>query len=228
MTKQFENEEVKFFTPQPLKLDLQYFSDGGENSEGDDPNQSQQGDNGQSQGDNTNSHEGNKSGDAHKQDNMIPKSRFDEVNNKFKDVQTQLDQLLKEKQDQELEQQKQRGEYEELYKDANGELERYKQEHGQYSERVEQLEGVIQTMVEAKLSEIPEDFHDIIPDGMSPEQKLQWISNAQAKGLFGAQTNPKEDQPLGDNTNNNGDKHVDVSKMSATELFMSAYGRKEK
>lgn len=177
----------------------------------------------------TNSHEGNKGEDApNKQEqHMIPKSRFDEVNNKFKHVQSQLDQLLQEKQNQELEAQKQRGEYENLYEEASKELERYKGEHTQYSTRVEELEGVIESMVEAKLEEIPEDLHDIIPNGMSPEQKLQWISTAQAKGLFGSKQNPKETEALGGNTNNNSEKHVDVSKMSATELFMSAFGRKE-
>lgn len=178
--------------------------------------------------DNTNSHENNRSEDAHKQDHMIPKSRFDEVNNKFKDVQAQLDQLLQEKQNQELETKKKQGEFENLYEEASKEAERFKGESTQYSSRVQELEGIIEGMVQSKLEEIPEELHDIIPNGMSPEQKLQWIATAQSKGLFGAKTNPKENEELGGSTNNNGEKHVDVSKMSATELFMSAFGRKDK
>lgn len=176
--------------------------------------------------DNTNSQESNKNEDARKQENMIPKSRFDEVNDKFKEVKDQLDALLKEKQDKELEQKQKNGEFEELYKSTLSEVEALKQSQ----QRAQALEGLISEMVDAKLSEIPEELHEIIPDGMTPEQKLSWITKAQSKGLFGVQkqTNPKEDQPLGEGTNDNNDKHVDVSKMSAMELFMSAYGRKDK
>jgi DNA gyrase/topoisomerase IV subunit A len=161
-------------------------------------------------------------------DNMIPKSRFDEVNNKFKDVQAQLEALLKEKQDKELEAQKQRGEFEELYKSASTELEQYKAQTEQYTSRVTELEGVIQSLVDAKLAEIPEDFHDLIPAGMTPEQKLSWITTAQAKGLFGTQPaqNPLEQQPLGDPTNNNNKPNVDITKMSALDMFLAAYGKK--
>lgn len=176
--------------------------------------------------DNTNSQESNRNEDARKQENMIPKTRFDEVNSKFKEVQEQLNALLKEREDKELEQKQKNGEFEELYKSTLSEVETLKQSQ----ERAQALEGLISEMVDAKLSEIPEELHEIIPDGMTPEQKLSWITKAQSKGLFGVQkqSNPKEDQPLGDSTNDNNDKHVDVSKMSAMELFMSAYGRKDK
>ncbi|MED4840403.1 hypothetical protein P9695_08795 [Weizmannia sp. CD-2023] len=204
-----------------LHLPLQFFAeDTGANAGG-----------GDSQADADNSHvNDNKDGESanpqHQKENFIPKSRFDEVNNKFKEVQAQLDSLLKERQEQELEEQKKRGEYEKLYESTKKELEAAQT----YKERAKQLESVIAEMVESKLAEIPEELHDIIPDGMTPEQKLSWITKAQAKGLFGTQKqeeNPKESLPLGENTNGNNDKHIDISKMSAMELFLSAYGRKK-
>lgn len=204
-----------------LSMDLQFFAeDTGADVGG--------GDNQTDANDNTPpvDKDGESANPQHQQkENFIPKSRFDEVNNRYKEVQAQLNKLMEEKQNQELEEQKKRGEFEKLYENTKKELEAAKS----FKERAEQLEGVISEMVEAKLAEIPEELHDIIPDGMTPEQKLSWITKAQAKGLFKKpqEDNPKENQPLGETTNGNNDKHVDISKMSAMELFLSAYGRKK-
>lgn len=166
--------------------------------------------------------------DVHQQqdDKFIPKSRFDEVNTKFKEVQSQLEAIQKEKEQAELEDKKKRGEFENLYQETSQELEKYKSDYESTSQRVEQLEGLIQTMVEVELESVPEELHDLIPDNMTPEQKLAWLSNAKKKGLFG-KPNAKADEPLGGSTNQgNGQQPLDVSKMSATQILKSAYGSK--
>lgn len=157
----------------------------------------------------------------------IPKTRFDEVNNKYKALQEQLDQLNQAKEQEELEALKKKGEFEELYNSTQNELETFKANAKQTSERVEQLEGIINTLVDSELSAIPEELHDLIPSNFTPEQKLSWITQAKAKGIFGAvQKNEKEEQPLGNSTNSQQQSQPDVSKMSVAELLRSAYGKK--
>jgi hypothetical protein len=169
---------------------------------------------------NTNQNDG-----GNKQDHMIPKTRFDEINSKYKEVQTKLDEFLKQQSDKQLEEQKQKGEFEKLYNETKENFDKTNTEFEGAKSRVEQLEGIIGTMLETKLTEVPEEFHDLIPANLTVEGKLEWIANAQAKGLFGTKED-KSNKPLGQSTNQTNDKEVDTSKMSIGELFKAAYGRK--
>lgn len=199
-----------------LPLNLQFFAeDGGDSTDAGD-SQGQKDD----QGSHTN--------DQQKSEPMIPKSRFDEVNNKFKEMQKQLDEFAKNKEKEETEAQKKRGEFEELYTKTSQELDGLKSASKTSSERVAQLETVIQGLVDAELTAIPEDMRDLIPESMTPEQKLTWISNAKSKGLFGSakQENDKKDTPLGQSTNA-GQQKTDTSKMSVSQMLRSAYGSKK-
>jgi hypothetical protein len=160
-------------------------------------------------------------------EHMLPKSRFDEINNKYHELQAQFDAIVKEKQEKELEVKKKKGEFEELYNTAQQELETYKTNSKQTSERVEQLEGIIQTLVDTELEAVPENFRDLVPENMTPEQKLSWITNAKKKGLFGSTQPNKEEQELGGATNQQTQQpQIDIGKMSITDLFKSAYGKK--
>lgn len=164
--------------------------------------------------------------DGSQSEKFIPKSRFDEVNSKFKDTQEKLDKLLKEQEQRDLESKKKKGEFENLYNETSQELEKYKADFTQTSERVEQLEEIINTLVESELEAVPEELRDIVPENMTPEQKLRWITNAKKKGLFGTATNEKADQQLGDSTNPQQQQQVDMSKMTVSQLLKSAYGSK--
>lgn len=196
-----------------LPLNLQFFAEDG-------------GDGGQDGGSQGQSDQGShKTDDQQKSEPMIPKSRFDEVNNKFKEMQKQLDSFTKNKEKEETEAQKKRGEFEELYKKTAQELESVKGA----SERVTQLEGVIQSLVDAEMTAIPEDMRDLIPESMTPEQKLTWISNAKAKGLFGTakQDDSKKNEALGQPTNAGQQQTQDTSKMSVSQMLRNAYGSKK-
>lgn len=157
-------------------------------------------------------------------ENFIPKSRFDEVNTKYKELKEQLDALNKEKEQAELEDKKKKGEFEDLYNETSQELENVKVQHQQASDRVTALEGIIQNLVDAELEAVPEDMRDLVPENFTPEQKLSWITNAKKKGLFGAAQNTKENEELGSATNDQ-QQQVDTSKMSITQLLRSAYGK---
>jgi hypothetical protein len=208
-------------------------ADGGQAGGGNTDPQGQQQNGGQNQdpqgqGSNNNAGQQGNDGSQNNQqnENFIPKTRFDEVNNKMKTLQEQLDAFMNEKEQAELEAKKKKGEFENLYNDAQQELETYKTNSQKASERVEQLEGLVQTLVDAELEAVPEELRDLVPENMTPEQKLSWITNAKKKGLFGATQNSKEEQELGGATNNQQQQQVDVSKMSASQLFKSAYGSK--
>lgn len=153
---------------------------------------------------------------------MIPKSRFDEVNNKYKAVKEQLDELLNKKKEEELQKQKEKGEFEELYNKTSKELESYKNNFETTKTRVEELEGVINSMLETKLESIPEEFHDLIPEHLSPEQKLDWISKAEAKGLF----KDNSQEPVGGSTNP-AQKQTDLSELNPMQLLSMGYGKQK-
>ncbi|WP_199623744.1 radical SAM protein [Paenibacillus alkalitolerans] len=53
-----------------------------------------------------------------------------------------------------------------------------------YKQRIEQLEPVIVDLLNMKLESIPEKFHDLIPAGYTPEEKLMWLEKAHRGGLF--------------------------------------------
>ncbi|MGM0807511.1 MAG: hypothetical protein ACQET8_22660 [Bacillota bacterium] len=126
------------------------------------------------------------------QEHMIPKSRFNEVNSKYKDVAAELQALKDAQAQRELDDKKQQGHFEELYNTANTEL-------GTLKPRVEVLEGVINSLLTTKLEVIPKEYHALIPEG-SPESKLAWINTAESTGLFGKQTQVNQ-QPVGGMTN---------------------------
>ncbi len=159
-----------------------------------------------------------------KSDQMIPKSRFDDVNSKYKELRAELDKIQEAQKEKEIEAKKQQGEFEKLYNDTRGELDNYKESHTKASERTQALEGVINELVEAKLENIPEEFHDLIPEGMSAEQKLSWLNQAESKGLF---TNKKAETPLGGNTNPGSKQNSDLSKLSPMELLKAAYSSRK-
>lgn len=168
---------------------------------------------------------GKSTGGDNNKEHMIPKSRFDEVNSKFKDVQTQLDTLLNEKQNAEKAAKEQQGKFEELYKTASDELNKFKDESKSGNDRVKQLEGVLEIMLNAKLEAVPEQYRDLVPANLTPEAKLEWLATAEAKGLF-TSTTQKQNTPLGEGTNPNTKQNTDINTLSPQQLLRAAYGKK--
>ena len=164
-------------------------------------------------------------------EHMIPKSRFDEVNQKFKDLQAKLDEFTNEKAKADAERQKaekkakeEQGKYEELYKATSDELGKFKDEHKNASQRVTQQETVINTMLEVRLANVPEDFRDLVPANLNPEAKLEWLTAAESKGLFKAIQ--KKTEPVGESTNPAGSQTSDLNQLSPMQMLRAAYGQK--
>lgn len=205
-------ENIKF-----LPLNLQYFAadDAGEGAGNTDDSQNN------AQQDSTNPTTQDDKG-TNDQNIMIPKTRFDEVNTKYKDAKEQLDKILQKQKDEELERQKQQGKFEDLYNTATSDLEKYKNDFESANTRVEELEGVINSMLETKLESIPEEYHDLIPENLSPEQKLDWISKAETKGLF----KDSSQEPVGGSTNP-AQKQTDLSELNPMQLLSMGYGKQK-
>ena len=155
-------------------------------------------------------------------EHMIPKSRFDEVNQKFKDVQAQLNELLTAKQEADRKSQEEQGEFKKLYETTSQEFIQVKEQYQTVEERAKQLEGVINGLLESKLGNIPEEFHDLIPDNLTPEAKLDWINKAEVKGLFGK----KEQKSIGETSNPGQAQSTDLNALSPIQLMKAGYGSK--
>lgn len=155
-------------------------------------------------------------------EHMIPKSRFDEVNQKFKDVQAQLNQLLDAKQEEDRKAKEEQGEFKQLYETTSQEFIQVKEQYQTVEERAKQLEGVINGLLESKLGNIPEEFHDLIPDNLTPEAKLDWINKAEVKGLFGK----KEQKSIGETSNPSQAQTTDLNALSPIQLMKAGYGSK--
>lgn len=199
-------------TPFRLKLsNLQFFADGGEGGTGE-SGQAATGD------------EGGQAATSTQNEHMIPKARFDEVNEKLKELTAQLDTHTKQKAKDEKAKAEKLGEFEQLYRTADEEAKNFKSQHETASQRVQALEGILGGMLETKMSAIPEEFHELIPEGMSLEQKLSWLDKAQAKGMFKKQD---EDVVIGESTNRKTEPKVDVKQMSPMEKLLASYGKQK-
>jgi hypothetical protein len=150
-------------------------------------------------------------------EHMIPKSRFDEVNQRYKEIQAQMDQFLAEKTAAEKKSQEEQGKFQELYESTSKEFSEVKSQFESAQNRAKELEGVVNSLLATKLEGISEEFHDLIPGNLTPEGKLDWINKAESKGLFGK----KPQEPIGEMTNgneySNGMTKEQFAKMSYSE-----------
>ncbi|PEF03526.1 hypothetical protein COK07_29275 [Bacillus thuringiensis] len=194
-----------------LKLsNLQYFADVAS-------------DGGSTSGESASGEQVNQMATSTQNEHMIPKTRFDEVNEKVKELSAQLEGLQNQKAKDEKTKAEKLGEFEQLYRTAEGQVANLTTKHKSASERVTTLEGIISGMLETKMSVIPEDFHELIPTEMSLEQKLAWIDKAQTKGMF----RTKEDVVIGEATNRKIEPKVDVKQMSPIEKILASYSKQK-
>lgn len=160
---------------------------------------------------------------------MIPKTRFDEVNSKYKETESRLAELeaaLAERQkadaEAELKSKQEQGKFEELYQTTEKELNGYKEKATTYESRTSELEAVINSLVEAEVNAIGEDYAELIPAGLTPEAKLAWINKAKEKGLF-----VKQEREIG--TPKSGGQpttpKTDVAKMNPLDKIRMGLGK---
>lgn len=115
--------------------------------------------------------------DDKKTENMIPKSRLDEVIAQRDAAQRKAEALEKAQQDAEKKRLEEASEYKKLYETTQTELSSLKPK----AEQVEAYEKTLQEILEAQVAELPEEFKDIVPDGLSTKQKLDWLAKNKSK-----------------------------------------------
>lgn len=158
------------------------------------------------------------------QDIMIPKTRFDEINKKYKEMSDKMAEFEKGKAEIEKKKAEELGEFEKLYKETSKEMDSYKSKTTQAEERTKQLETVVNELIENKLKDIPDDFKDLIPEGMSADEKLAWISKAESKGFFKkSTTNVEIGKPM-----NSMAPQVNVNTLSARDKLLFAFNSTKK
>ncbi|MEH7381762.1 hypothetical protein V7138_14965 [Bacillus sp. JJ1533] len=145
---------------------------------------------------------------SQKNENTIPYDRFQKVNTERNELKTKYEELLKQQQQADEEAKKKQGEFESLYTDL-------KSKHDPLVEQLNQYQEIFKQDFETKLNSVPKEFHDLIPEG-SELDKLKWINNAIAKGLFGK----KEQKAIGDMTNGDATKN-EITKEQFKQMSIS-------
>ena len=105
-------------------------------------------------------------------EHMIPKSRMDEVLVKNKELKDRLDAIEKAQKEAEEKRLTEANNFKELYEKQKVELEGLKPR----AAVAEESEKVLQSVLESQINEIPEHFRTLVPEGLSTNQKLLWIS----------------------------------------------------
>ena len=109
-------------------------------------------------------------------EHMIPKSRFDEINQRLQDAEKKTKALEKSLQDTEKKRLKEQEDYKALYEGAEGELADLKPK----AERLAIYEATLKETLETAIAEIPESKRSLIPSEYSVDQQLKWISQNRA------------------------------------------------
>lgn len=114
-------------------------------------------------------------------EHMIPKSRFDDINRKYKEVQTQLQQLTDAKSQTDEATRKQRetelaeqNRYKELYEQQAAELATLRSLQGELKRYRESFESTLQS----RLAGIPEEKKHIVPEFDDPIKLSAWLDKA--------------------------------------------------
>lgn len=109
-------------------------------------------------------------------EHMIPKSRFDEVNQRYQDAEKRIKALEKSIDEGNKKRLKEQEDYKALYEGAEGELAELKPK----AERLAVYEATLKETLDAAVAEIPESKRSLIPSEYSVDQQLKWISQNRA------------------------------------------------
>jgi chromosome segregation ATPase len=121
--------------------------------------------------------EENSSAGTKKPENKVPQSRFNEVNERAKKAEKELDDLKAAQAKADEERLSKQGEWQKLAEQRATKL----AEATAKAARIEQMEATLQTVYENQLAELPEEYQDIVPEELDIEQRLAWLAKNKAK-----------------------------------------------
>ena len=110
------------------------------------------------------------------EEHMIPKARLDEEIQKRRDLEKRLDAMEKASREAEERRLKEANDYKSLYEKTVAEYEEIKPR----AQQVDNYQATIEEMLVAELATIPEDRRTLIPDELSADAKLRYISRNRA------------------------------------------------
>jgi hypothetical protein len=110
------------------------------------------------------------------QEHLIPKSRLDEEIQKRKDLEKRLSAMEKAGHEAETKRLKEAEDYKALYEKTAAELSDAKPK----AEKLEAYETTLKETLASAIEEIPADRRGLIPDELSTEAQLRWISRNRA------------------------------------------------
>lgn len=105
---------------------------------------------------------------------MIPKSRFDEVNNKYKELQAQIESMQSAQQQAETERMEKERRFEELYKQAQSQL----NEMQSVQTTAQRYQEALHATNQSRIEQIPEAKRHLVPDYDDPVKLGAWLDVA--------------------------------------------------
>jgi phage I-like protein len=109
-------------------------------------------------------------------EHMIPKTRLDEEIQKRKNAEQKLSDLEKQKQAEDTKRLQEQNDFKTLYENASQELQTLRPK----AVVADESEKVLQAVLDAQVNEIPEAYRSLIPEEMSVNKRLDWISKNKA------------------------------------------------
>jgi len=103
---------------------------------------------------------------------MIPKTRFDEINQKYKDAEKRYRALEKAAQEAEEKRLKEAEDYKALYEQAQARIAELQPK----AESAETAHATLKEVLAAQIETIPENRRSLVPEALSTEQQLAWIA----------------------------------------------------
>lgn len=103
---------------------------------------------------------------------MIPKERFDEINNQRKELEAKLLQIEADQKSRIEKQLEEQGKFKELNENLRAELAETKLK----AEKAGELEGTLEKLLAAQLEALPEQTRQLVPEKLSIQDRLDYIA----------------------------------------------------
>lgn len=148
-------------------------------------------------------------------EHMIPKSRFDEVNNRLKELQTAQEQAAKEREKQQQKQLEEQNRFKELYEQATArisELEPFQERYTSYEQQVSERNT-------ARIEAIPEAMRSLVPEYDDPFRMQSWLDSNES--VFTKPAAPKLDGGAGGNTRRAGESLPTLAEIKSLAAVLN-------
>lgn len=141
------------------------------------------------------------------QEQTVPLATFLEMKKSFNTLKKQIE-------DTETKQKESQGKFEQLY-----------QEEKMKREAAEKSAAAVNVFLNKAIERVPEEMRDIIPN-IAPEAKLEWITNAESKGLFKTQGDVLQIKKVASSMPKLGENEIAVEHKGKTYYDQSVYDAK--